>query len=265
MPSKMVVDRQKSCQAVEASVDTHEALIVGSLSTRLDPLLEEGEVPPDYALTLQLLRRYLALHRTQLVHADERHLDELADDAKPRRRREEAAAVVRADVLGLRSALDGGWGNDRGLELAGVENRILYDPVAVLRQGERVVGRMREPDFDLGPPRLPGFQFDVEAFLAVLETHCEELRQAVFDFDHEKREGEQTQFAKNQAMEDYNRAFTLTAGLLEAIYRFVGATGLASRVRPSGRRPGQRQEEVVAEEGGDVQESSSDVVAEPVN
>jgi hypothetical protein len=71
-----------------------------------------------------------------------------------------------------------------------------------------------------------------------LEEVVTDLGQALDDIAREAREAETTLNAKHAAIEASDRMFTRGASWLSATYAGADFTDLASRVRPSGRRPG---------------------------
>ncbi len=69
------------------------------------------------------------------------------------------------------------------------------------------------------------------------------LEESVAEVNNEVREAEATLSVKNDAIKDYDRAFSVTANLFSALLDAAGKKDLAKKVRPSTRRAGQTVED----------------------
>lgn len=89
--------------------------------------------------------------------------------------------------------------------------------------------------------RLKGATFSGKAVADELEALMADVQSALDDVAREAREGEATLVKKRAAMSAFDTAFSGTASLLSALLTVAGTKELASRVRPSARRPGQAE------------------------
>ncbi|MEM7481743.1 MAG: hypothetical protein AAF481_11260 [Acidobacteriota bacterium] len=239
MPSKMVTDRQKSALAVEAAATTHSADVSAALTPIFALSVEGDEAVPDLGVLQRILGRRIQRMRLEMVSADEAHLDELADDDSPRRRRDEAADRLSVTLRSFRDLAEGIFGEGRGMPFLGLDTQVSRDPVVVLRQGRRAVERLRDESLPTPEFLLPSLSVDREDWATTLERDLQPLDEALERVAQEGREAEATLLAKQAAMDAYDRTFLQSARLLEALYRAAGLTELGDRVRPSTRRPGQ--------------------------
>ena len=72
MPSKEVIDREKSAREVVAAGETHGVAVAAALGELLTPLLKRGEKMPDIALLVALMGRRLEATSEALVKAANR-------------------------------------------------------------------------------------------------------------------------------------------------------------------------------------------------
>jgi hypothetical protein len=246
MRDKMIRDRQKSGVSVGASVDTHAERVAASLEEALAELLEEGETVPDVRTLLRILQRRLATSVDDLVAAGDLHLEELDNDVELRQRRDQLTVRLGATVSRFRSALDGLYGPGRARQIAGLIGRTEQEPVALLAQTKRILDRFGNPEVQLDPPDF-GVQVDPAAVAARFQPDYQELRDIVTELSRENRKSDDTFVAKSEAMTRYDEHFRWIAGALESLYHLAGHHVLAARVKPSTRRPGRTEEDVVTE------------------
>jgi hypothetical protein len=78
------------------------------------------------------------------------------------------------------------------------------------------------------------------------------LSEAISAAAREKREADTTLVAKNAAMDNYDKVFSITATMVSSLLSFAGQNELARRVRPSSRRSGQTAESEEVEAGAET-------------
>ncbi|UQA58114.1 hypothetical protein [Polyangium aurulentum] len=241
MASKLVTDRQKSARAVVAAADTHAPEAQARVSKLLQTYLEPGETMPDLALASRLVGRLIAARSEALVSADVEHERELADDDPPRKARDTATETVRRVLVDLRAALETACGMS-ALPRLHLSEPVPSDPSVLATYGRTVLDALRDEDIKLPAQRTRGLMIDRKAFAEELATELPTLEKALAHVAREAREAEATLRAKRDAMEANDRAFSRGAAWLSATFALAGLDEHASRVRPSGRRPGETTE-----------------------
>lgn len=241
MPSKEVTDREKSAAAVVQAVETHAEAVERALQDREASFLAKGEKPPQVALLLRLEGRRLAAASDALVAADRAHEQELSDDDAPRLRRDAAARELYNACVDARDAVAAVLG-DAALAPAGMAKPATIEPLALKGWAETVIARLRDPDVALPAPRRKSSKLDRAALASELDALLPLLVAALADVTREKREAEASFVAKQRAIEAYDVTFSEVATLASATFRAAGLAELASRVRPSSRRPGRIEE-----------------------
>ena len=233
MPSKQVSDRAKADTSVRAALSENEKKIVEGVLKQL------GLAPEVISALLQAMSSTLESATGTMVAADTAHMNELGDDAAPRVERDQQAERVADELSALRDAVTVAYGAP-ALRTLGFDGRTPVDPVQLQLLGSQVVenlGKWKAP----GPSRLPGFELQPELWSAKLNAPLVSLSSALEAVAREKREADTTLVAKNRAIEDWDKTFSLTATILSALLELVGERELARRVRPSRRRPGMTQ------------------------
>lgn len=95
MGSKMVVDKQKSSESVQAALETYKGAMLSGIGAVLGT---EAEAAAALLLDKSALR--LKESTAAMVQADDVHLTELSDDTDVLVHRDEKAAEVYAGALG---------------------------------------------------------------------------------------------------------------------------------------------------------------------
>ncbi|MEW5853034.1 MAG: hypothetical protein AB2A00_29895 [Myxococcota bacterium] len=232
--SKMVINRQKSSNSVQAANSTHAPRIAAGVAARFGAELE-GPV----TTLLTKMRETLAADTTTMVAADDAHERELGDDAGPRTKRDESAVAVRAVLVRMKEVLTPVMGQSYVAQL-GLAGETPEDPVAV----ERVATQVHEGLKSVPPPAplVEEFTFNPEKYRAQIALKLPELSQALKDVSREGKEADDTLNRKNKAIASYDATFSQVANLTSALLEFIGEKDLAGKVRPSSRRPGQTTE-----------------------
>lgn len=237
-PSKQVVDRQKDSTAVLASVNTHTAVIRDGLAATLGSHLAPDESLPDFGLVLTLIGRALDARTRVMAESDTQHSTELADDDGFRATRDERAAELVNTVTSLREALEGIYSATE-IQRYGIKGSTPRDPAQIAAFATALADRL-ETDA-LPTPRFAA-NLDRLAIAAELRARVAPLGEALAHVAREAREAESTLVVRDTAVTAYERTFSRSAAALVALYRLAEQDELASRIRPSGRRPGRLAE-----------------------
>lgn len=233
--SKMITDRQRQCEFAEEFVTHHRPALVEAVDLLAQQDLEDGQPVPDVVgvadwLTVRLRRAF-----TNLTDAERRHLDEIADDAQYRERRDQAAQALGTALFDLRAIFRGAFGDAKAQE-AGFERRIARRPLALIRQAQRIYAKLRDPGYELPPSRQQAVAVTGESVAETLESSAQELRDAVTLVTREEAKVQGTQVAKNAAMADFDETYLLFVRILVAVFRLAGERELAARLELSVRR-----------------------------
>ena len=86
------------------------------------------------------------------------------------------------------------------------------------------------------------FSLDRNGFATDLEMALPPLESALESVANEAREAEVTLMQKRDAMMNNDRAFSRGASTLTVLFALAGLDDAASKVRPSGRKPGRTVE-----------------------
>jgi hypothetical protein len=245
MGSKMVVDKQKSAESVQAALETFKGAMVAGIGAVLGT---EAEAAAGLLLDKAAVR--LKESTDAMVAADDAHLKELSDDTDVLSLRDEKAADVYSNLVEFREIGAAVYG-DPYMHRLGFDGNTPQDPTAV----ERLAGQVLSSVKEVAPPspRRPGLSLDANDWTLPLTESRKALSEAISAAAREKREADATLVAKNAAMDNYDKVFSITATMVSSMLSFAGQKELARRVRPSSRRSGQTAESAEPEENADAQ------------
>lgn len=236
--SKMVTDRQRRCEFVDWFVKTYREEVTEALELVLrgDGVSEpaaEGSLTTHLDRLLRRLKRALE----ELIEAERVHLDEVGNDAAPRRRRDEAAAVLRKVLFDLRNLIRGAYGREKAEEI-GFERRLAADPLALLRQVQRIQDHLGLP---FPAPLYPGLEISSGPLLAAIEPHADELRGAIDEVNLERGKVQGTKIVKDRAMKTFDETYLQIVRVLVPSFRLAGKHKLAAQIPMSLRRRTRRK------------------------
>lgn len=230
MASKQVMDRQKAASLVLAAGQTHGGVLTQRLSEELSPHLKRGETLPDVRLLSELFMRWLAESESKLFAADLAHERELSDDAEPRRRRDQQAALLREQLIDLRELVTALYGSESAAAL-GMSGDTPTDALALSRQGKNVLSALSS--VRLPKPRRRGAELAPKEIESELRPVVSALDQALSDVAREQREAEATLSARDTAWAEFERRYSASTYVFSALLSAAGETALAERLRPT--------------------------------
>lgn len=240
MLSKMVTDRVKAKDSVLASLAHLGPKVASQGEALLSPYLKKGETVPDLGLLATLVERMLGDHASAMEKADSAHNDELADDAEPRQKRDEAARALYAALVAVKQGTVTLFGEAWVSKLK-LPAEIPADPAALRRLADDVVQALETAK--LPKPVLAGVaSFDRQPWIANISAPAKALTKALKDVTREQREAEATLIEKTRAIAAYDRAFAKGVAVGAALLRMVGEEEHADGLRPSASRPGTLEE-----------------------
>lgn len=238
MPAKisdMVTDREKKCEFVKSFHASHRQQLADGLARTLGPDLAEGQDVNDVLAVVDLLVRCQDRSLGSLITAESTHLNEVSDDNSVKEDRDETTLEFRGTMFDMREFCRRGF-KEPVAEKLGFENRLAQDPVALARQGNRILGNLRAPDLELPEWRYAGLPVTAEFVASALAPGLERLV-ALNDAITAERTGFQgTVVAKNEAMKNHDTIYLVTVRLLQGLYKLAGLTELADRMELTLRR-----------------------------
>ncbi|HEX2573419.1 MAG TPA: hypothetical protein VH877_27975 [Polyangia bacterium] len=256
MPSKMVLDRQKSAATVISTGEAHAREIAERLRERLRDYLAEGEHLPDVELLIVLVLRYLQGADDMMGMADEMHRREVEKDRSPRRQRNEIARQLYQLMVELREVATGFFGGP-ALPQLGFRGPTPQDPAQLLRYAGEVVAAMTENP--LPPSRVKGVSLNSLDWVWRIKQARATLDASLKAVAREARPGGGTLERKNEAIVEFDERLTGTAAFVAGLLRLVGEEEAATLVRRALRRYGKPQGETPKEDGeeGGAQEAGA--------
>jgi hypothetical protein len=170
-----------------------------------------------------------------MTEASRAHQAELADDADPRARRDQAFLAIRALLVPLRSVVELVYGQP-GLKRIELDRPTPVDPKELKETAGAVLRHLRDPHFKW-PKRLQdGVSVDPQHWIDELEKPVEALAAALKDVAREEREAEGTLGKKTETIAAFDQLYRRTANLVAAVLELGGQDDLAARLRPAARR-----------------------------
>lgn len=248
--AKQVIDRQGATETVASAAETHAGRIAGAFATTFADCLEGKEKMPDVELLVKLLARKQRQVNVALVTASDEYDKELADDAAPRQARDDAAAALTAEVVDIRSVVESAYGAGM-LRSLGIDGKTEVEPKAILSKSKKLADSLKDPARKWPKPARKGVKVDPGEWAGDIETWNAKLEQSLKDVMRETREAQAALDVKDRALAANDTSFMRIARFLSAIFFLVGDDVLATKVRPSARRPGTVLEESEGEDGAE--------------
>ncbi len=236
MPSRTLMSRLVSCRVVLWALGTHGPRLLEKVTGPTLRFLPSGvadlfgPLPADLA---ELLRSA----RDLMIQAERTHRDQTARTASFRRQRDSSASGVAPLVAGLRDAFRGVYGPEAAEEI-GFALRTPQRADELFEQAEHLLQRLGNEEATLPDSRFRTLTFDVIGLATELQPKIAELGEALENVSREARQAEATKIAKDEAVQAYDLSFLLAARTAETMFKLVDLPEIASRVRPSTRRPG---------------------------
>jgi len=248
--AKQVIDRQGATETVASAAETHAGRIADAFASAFADCLEGKEKMPDVALLVTLLARKQRQVNVALVTASDAYDKELADDTAPREARDEAAAALTAEVVDIRGVVESTYGAGM-LRSLGIDGKTDVEPKAILSKSKKLASALTDPERKWPKPARKGVKVDPGEWAGDLETWSDKLEQSLKDVMRETREAQAALDVKDRAQAANDVSFMRIARFLSAAFYLVGDDVLATKVRPSARRPGTVLDENEGEDEGE--------------
>lgn len=264
MASKIVARRWKSSMFVVSAYRVHKEDILDGVANLGKGLEGSGEVEPQEtfffkpaaispAETRAAAETFLdhvmgtVEHRAAvLIGADHAKLGKADIEALRRIAKTKTADELRRQYVRQRDAFVNLY-DELLARRAGFESNVETEAVLLVFQVRRAVDGLAAL-FDAGET-FAGVTVDVSAYGKALEPNLLKLESILHQVNFDTRTTQGRLRIKDLAIEAHDVAFSAGARCLEAVFRLAGMPELADRVRPSERRPGRREDEVIGEEG----------------
>lgn len=222
--SKMVLHRRESAQQVINAARRHVGRVGVGVAELLGP--ESGRAA-EVLMEAWASKLERATQDMVAMDAVESDLD-VGMDAGERAERDDAAAELRAVLMGLRDLGSIMFGADF-IRSLGFQGGIPEDPVLIRRMGNRVLGKIDETDRP--PSRVDGMFFDpkpwkqrISAPLSLLNTALDRLTVVSLEID-------QTPGARTRAIASHDAILQKSGVILSALLSVAGEDAVAERVR----------------------------------
>lgn len=233
--SKAALRSERAIRVVSSTLRENRGVLDGGLTEFFQPYLGEGELMPVFSTVADLMARSLEDTNRTLVEADRSKLDEFALDSALRRRRDSVASNLHREIVALKGAVASGHGLE-GLSVLGFARELVLEPIVVLRQTQRILVNLADPDKPLPAPVVPGTGIRPEEVTQSLEAKFEELRGILQQLDAERRETDTAQIVKNETVDKTRRVIVNLARATEAFFRLIDRDDLANRIPAVVRR-----------------------------
>ena len=241
---KTVSDRIRSFKSIENAVYHHGERVAKILNEKYSDDALEGAKPDFHGWMITVLGM-LRVACDQLVAAEQKYVDEHADDVRQREKRNTDAGELVSEMIDARDAFRSIY-KPTNIEEFGFPRKVGRTPRDLVRQGDHLVEILAKSVPKLPPPRF-GEGLKIEEIVDPIRGKTNVLRTSITDTDRERKEAEIAQVDKDRATENYDTVLIWGAQSLEGLFGLAGEEKLAARVRPSIRRPGRTQE--IANEG----------------
>jgi hypothetical protein len=244
--SRLANHQIKLSARVEASALELAARADEQIRSRLGPILEAEEAPPDFAGIQRLLARWLGHHRAHLAAVEAVYDRELRLDSRLRQRRDKLYDEV---VLRLRRAqlqIDGLYGHGWSGDVIGIGTGLSIIEVARLeRIAAQAIEELRRPDQAwLEPlPQETRAAIDFEALAKSIETPLLELQEVLAELPGSLKRTQGALEAKQGQIAALQKEIKRVATLLEGVYRLAELEFHAERLRPKARSAAETPEE----------------------
>lgn len=228
-----------------------------------------GEEPPRFDLVIDFMAEDLSDARVDMVAGLERFLNETSGDKVDRKEREDSVQDLRFWYRFFRDYCLNSYSQEEtqamGFALATEEH-----PWRLARQAERTINFFKghDPEERIQPlnPKKAEAALRAGWVVEVLTPLYERLVKVLEALLGESRNEEKAFLHKERMHEAFVERFTVHAKCCEMLYRWAGLVEEAKRIKPSSRRPGQREEEVEVPDAGSEADGApdTDTPQEPV-
>ena len=237
--SKQVNDRIAMEGALCGTIESCKEEATVGLGGHFADDLRQGEILPDYELSLVLVARKLEAVRLRMEAADEEYCGvstqrkELWEACEKVARKELNPKMVK-----LRRLIDLAFGKKEGRRIHRLEGKTLRKPRRVLGQARDMVNGLKACQRRSPKPRSPGFPVDCEAWLREVQPAYEKLA-GMLQRQLPRQEAAETAACvlRDTAMEAFDVEYAKALRYVDGVFRLAGfASNRCDRLRPYGQR-----------------------------
>lgn len=176
--SPAIVTRYRLTGDLGVSLQQHESEVTQALEEVLSPFLEEGE-RLELTSLLRVVGRLIKDRQDRLERAHYAHADELTVDKNRQREKRRWFQELRRLMVDLRQTVRSLYGRAAVKQFLGLEKPTGREPVLLLRQAQRVLRLLQDPDHPRPEPKHEGNGLDWDRWIEKLETPTRELERAL--------------------------------------------------------------------------------------
>ncbi len=233
-----LIERQEAAGEVLSVHRKFARKAARALEGLVAPVLEDGQPMPDFVSTQGLLAAALEARWRRLSRAGEACHDAQAHRHALIGERDDEAAELHPEVVDLRTVLRARSEAEPARRLIGLRGDTSRDPVALRRQADRAVRRLRDTGRPLPDSRVPTGDTERLRWATPVARAAGALRATLGRVAEAVKELDAARLERRCALKSFNQGFVRIAGLFEALYRAIGRDDLATIVRPSKQYPG---------------------------
>ncbi len=275
--SKAFIERTRDTAALRSSVDVYKEKVATGLGQRLAPELAEGEVLPDFGLSLELLARSVESALERLRVAETEYLDRATDSAVTRRKSEKLArGELHPRVVAVRRLIESQCGRKEGRQIHGMKGRTLRKPGRLHDQMRHLAWALEAGRGELPAPLLESVASKREQWLGEIKPGYQRLTRLIEEQARLQARENLAQVEKDQAIEEFDAAYGEGRRLLAANFSFAGLADKLTRLlrsyvhrrllaREAGRKREARAEGRVRQSWRSAVTSVKDWIGRPKN
>ncbi len=230
LPSRRVYARMRLAKKVLSAIDKHSSRVSAELDKH--PVTMLATDPPwSYGTVFADLQGRLQETRDQMVEVDRRHRDEAAETEIARNVRDDAAAALRHEVIGIRDIVDDVYGEDVSRQL-GFARQTPRAAEMLAEQVAHLVVRLGTADSEILEPRFGATPLDLSRHVARLTRAYKRLQLMLAEVESKERDTEHAKVDRDAMLETFDRTCIDVSRMIESLFRMAGFDKLADRVRP---------------------------------
>ncbi|HEX9732917.1 MAG TPA: hypothetical protein VGG06_13145 [Thermoanaerobaculia bacterium] len=261
--SEMVTRRVELGKGLKAGIDTAAAELAEGFGTFLNPVVAEGETPPDVHYHVVLIGRSVDHEVLKIVQADRGVLGQVHDSDTVSFDIGELADGVGLKLRAVKHTFRGLYGLD-SLKRVGLKGEFPRRPLALYDRGRLVQTSLRNPDMGLQPvldfTGEEGMVITPAVLANRLEPELTSLGHFVDTRFTDNREDAAMRLLRQRAIAEFDENVKALVRIVQGMFRLAGRPDLAARFRSTLRRLRRRLEQEPVDPGT---ETDPGTVTEP--